>query len=156
MFYRQHGRCTQTGTITASLSMHFHQVYTLIFSPSGLWDCSGPRSGLNLKHYQRHNGPEGWVYFTSLNTNLDQISSSESRPGINFKISTKHQDLDKSKIKTLTKPSLRILTKIQLRNLNRRQQQNTDQTSASKYCLNINFEIFTKPWNLVLKVWTKT
>ena len=30
------------------------------------------------KHCQRHNGPEGCVHFTSSNTNLDQISSSES------------------------------------------------------------------------------
>ena len=49
-----------------------------------------------LKHCQRHNGPEGWVHITCSNTNLDQISSSESRPSINFKISTKHQPLHKS------------------------------------------------------------
>ena len=49
------------------------------------------------KHCQRHNRPEGWVHLakvtswshiTSSNINLDQISSSESRPSINFKIST--------------------------------------------------------------------
>ena len=53
----------------------------------------------NLKHCQRHNGPEGWVlltkvtslgHITSSYTNLDQTSS-ESRPSTNFKISTKHQ-----------------------------------------------------------------
>ena len=55
------------------------------------------------KHCQRHNGPEDWVHLTKVtswghitnsNTNLDQISSSESRPSINFKISSKHQHLD--------------------------------------------------------------
>ena len=58
---------------------------------------------LNYKHCQRHNGPEDWVHLTKVtswghitnsNTNLDQISSSESRPSINFKISSKHQHLD--------------------------------------------------------------
>ena len=47
------------------------------------------------KHCQRHNGPEGWVLITSSKTNLDQISSSETRPSTNFKISTKHQPLHK-------------------------------------------------------------
>ena len=56
-----------------------------------------------FKHCQRQNGPEDWVHLTKVtswvhitnsNTNLDQISSSESRPSINFKISTKHQHLD--------------------------------------------------------------
>ena len=56
---------------------------------------------LILKHCQRHNGPEGWVHITSSNTNLDQISSSESRPSINFKISTKHQPLHKTHYLTL-------------------------------------------------------
>ena len=32
--------------------------------------------------------------YHKLNTNLDQISSPESRPSINFKISTKHQHFD--------------------------------------------------------------
>ena len=54
---------------------------------------------------QRHNGPEGWVlltkvtclgHITSSFTNLDQISSSESRPSINLNISTKHQPLHKT------------------------------------------------------------
>ena len=45
-----------------------------------------------FKHCQRHNGPEGWVHhakvtswshITILNTNLDHISSSESRLSIN-------------------------------------------------------------------------
>ena len=33
-------------------------------------------------------------FITSFNTNLDEISISESRLSINFKISTKHQYLD--------------------------------------------------------------
>ena len=45
----------------------------------------------NIKHCQRHNGPEGWVHITSSKQNLDQVSSSESRPRINFITSTKHQ-----------------------------------------------------------------
>ena len=45
------------------------------------------------KYCQRHNGPEGWVHITSSNTNLDQISISESWLCINFKISTNHQHL---------------------------------------------------------------
>ena len=45
-----------------------------------------------IKHCQRHNGPEGWVHLakvtswshiTSSNTNLNHISSSESRLSIN-------------------------------------------------------------------------
>ena len=56
------------------------------------------------KHWQRHNGPEGWVLLTKVTplghstksyTNLDQTSS-ESRPSTNFKISTKHQHFDKT------------------------------------------------------------
>ena len=52
-------------------------------------------------------------------TNLDQISSSESRPSTNLKISTKHKHLDKTfNLKILTKPSFRISTKIELHNQN--------------------------------------
>ena len=32
----------------------------------------------NMKHCQRHNGPEGWVHITTSDTNLDQISISET------------------------------------------------------------------------------
>ena len=51
-------------------------------------------TGITCKHCQRHNGPEGWVYFakvsswghiTSSNTNWHQL-----------KISTKHQHLHKT------------------------------------------------------------
>ena len=88
-----------------------------------------------FKHCQRHNGPEGWVHILSSYTNLDQISSSESRPSINFKISTKHQHIDYHlNFKILTNPtSFRVSTK--LHNLN--------QASAVKYCPNISFTIST-------------
>ena len=51
--------------------------------------CTHPEERLEYladkKHCRRHNGPEGWVHITSSNTNLDHnISSSESRPSINF------------------------------------------------------------------------
>ena len=90
-----------------------------------------------FKHCQRHNGPEGCVLLTKVTslrhisnsyTNLDQTSS-ESRPSTNFKISTKHQHINK----ILTKSSFRILTNIQFRNLN--------QTSAAKYWPNLSFRI---------------
>ena len=66
------------------------------------WSAKNDRCE-GFKHYQRHNGLEGWVllnkvtyqgHITSFYTNLNQISSSESRPSINFKISTKHQHFD--------------------------------------------------------------
>ena len=59
-------------------------------------------NGLLSKTLQKHNGLEGWVqltkitclgHITSSSTNLDQISPSEYRPIINFKISSKHQHL---------------------------------------------------------------
>ena len=59
--------------------------------------------GTMTKHCQRHDGPKGWVQLTkvtclgqitSSSTNLNQLSSSESRPSINFKISTKHHCFD--------------------------------------------------------------
>ena len=39
---------------------------------------------------------QSWVHFTSSYTNLDQISSSESWTGINFKFSTKYENLESS------------------------------------------------------------
>ena len=45
--------------------------------------------GLSSSHQSNLMG-----HITSSNTNLDQISSSKSRPSINFKISTKHQHFD--------------------------------------------------------------
>ena len=75
-----------------------------------------------------------------------------------FRISTKHQlqILNQTSAFRQSKPSFRISTKIELHNHNQAQQQNNVQTSASKSCLNINFKILNKPWNLVLKVQTKT
>ena len=113
-------------------------------------------SAIRCKHCQRHNGPEGWVlltkvtplgHITSSNTNLNQTSS-ESRPCINFKISTKHHHFDKTKPES--RPTMNLIAKT------KHQQQNNNQTSASKSCRNINFKILNKPWNLVLKVRTKT
>ena len=54
-----------------------------------LWMLQGKRE--YIKHCQRHNGPQGWVHLakvtswghiTSSDTNLDHISSSESRLSI--------------------------------------------------------------------------
>ena len=44
----------------------------------------------------------------------------------------------------MTTPSFRISTKIQLHTFTKHQWQNTDQTPASKSCLNFNFKILTK------------
>ena len=47
------------------------------------WKTIGTMEWVNLKrneemkHRQRHNGPEGWVHITSSNTNLDQTSFSK-------------------------------------------------------------------------------
>ena len=46
------------------------------------------------KHCQTQNGTNPLGHITISDTNLDQISSSESQPSINFKISIKHQHLD--------------------------------------------------------------
>ena len=75
-----------------------------------LWNFKGK----TLPKAQRTRGLSGSY------TNLNQISSSESRPSTNFKISTKHQPFDKTytNLQILTKPSLRILTKIELHNHN--------------------------------------
>ena len=113
-----------------------------------------------FKHCQRHNGPEGYQsnFFKSYHKLFHKSWSNI------FRISAKHQlqNLNQASafwrnlnLKLLTKPIFRILTKIELHNHMKHQQQNNDQTSASKSCLNINFKILTKPWNLVLKVWTK-
>ena len=72
------------------------------------------------KHCQRHDRHEGWIHLakvtswshiTSSNINLDQISSSESQPSINFKISIKTSaSWLNFKFEILTKPSFRIST----------------------------------------------
>ena len=117
------------------------------------------------KHCQRHNGPEGWVLITSSNTNLDQISSSESRPSIIFKISTKHQPLHKTwaskswpnlaseswprlnfittwsiSSKTMTKPRF-ILDSTFYKTSAEKNWPN----SSFKSCLNFKFKSVTKP-----------
>ena len=114
------------------------------------------------KHCQRHNGPKGWVLITSSNTN--QISSSESRPSIIFKISTKHQPLHKTwaskswpnlaseswprlnfittwsiSSKTMTKPRF-ILDSTFYKTSAEKNWPN----SSFKSCLNFNFKILTK------------
>ena len=72
------------------------------------------------KHCQRHNGPEGWVHLakvaswghiTTSNTNLDHISSSESRLSIKNLNQTSASPLN-LKFKILAKPSFRISTEI--------------------------------------------
>ena len=94
------------------------------------------------KHCQRHNGPEGWVHLakitswgliTSSNTNLDQISSSESRSSINFKISTKHQPLDLTTTwKSWPDPASESRPNSNFMTSTKHQQQHTDQNSALK------------------------
>ena len=68
--------------------------------------------------------------------NLDQASTSKSQPNISIS--------DKLKIQNETKPSFKISTKIRLHNLYKTLQ-NTNQTPTSKYFLNFNFKILTKP-----------
>ena len=65
--------------------------------------------------------------------NFDKALTSKSQPNISI--------LTKLKLKILAKPSFIILTKIQLCNSTKHQQQNTDQTSASKSCLNFNLNL---------------
>ena len=81
----------------------------------------------------------------SSNTNLDQISSSDSRSSINFKISTKHQHCNKTEtskswpnLASESRPRLNFITST------KHQQQNSDQSLASKSRLNVNFKILTK------------
>ena len=85
-------------------------------------------------------------HITSSNTNLDQISSSESWPSINFKISTKRQHLDYKTLDSKYWPNL-VSKSRQIFNFitsTKHQKQNTDQIPASKYCLIFNFKILTK------------
>ena len=70
-------------------------------------------------------------------SNLDQISSEESRPSVNYKISIKHQHLNLN-FKILTKPSFRISTKNNLHNLS--------QGSAAKYWLNLSAQLQNCAW----------
>ena len=91
------------------------------------------------KHCQRHNGPEGWLHMTSSNTNIDQISSSESRLKNQFLNQTSASPIN-LKFKISTKHSFRIATKIQLHNLYK--------TSAAKCWTNSSFKILPELQNL--------
>ena len=99
------------------------------------------------KHCQRHNGPEGWVHITSSNTNLDQISSSESRPSINFKILTKHQPLHKTwaskswpNLASESRPRFNLDSTFY-----KTSAEKNWPSSSFKSCLNFKFKILTKP-----------
>ena len=89
-------------------------------------------SFIKIKHCQRHNGPEGWVLITSSNTNLDQISSSESWPSIN--------QTSASRLNLKFKILSRISTKIQLHNLYKTSATKYRPNSSFKFCLNLNFK----------------
>ena len=88
--------------------------------------------GINHKYCQRHNGPKGWGHITISNTNLDQISSSESRLKNQLLNQTSASPIN-LKFKISTKHSFRIATKIQLHN--------PYKTSASKCWTNSSFKI---------------
>ena len=89
---------------------------------------------LYCKHCQRHNGPEGWVHITrsqyTVHRHIEQITISESRLSINFKISTKHR----LNLKLRSWPNLasEYWPRFNFVTSTKHQQQNTDQTSASK------------------------
>ena len=96
------------------------------------------------KHCQRHNGSEGWVHLikvtswghiTISDTNLDQISSSESRLKNQLLNQTSASPIN-LKFKISTKHSFRLTTKIQLHNRYK--------TSAAKCWTNSIFEILPK------------
>ena len=81
-------------------NMLFITIFRLMLKKVESWNFakfSGSGSGIQKKQCQRHNWPEGWVHITSSITNLDHISSSESRPSINFIISSKHQPFHKTR-----------------------------------------------------------
>ena len=94
----------KTGFVSVALEWKASFICASIFRRLSWSDLIGwVKWPLSIKHCQRHNGPEDWVHLTKVtswghitnsNTNLDQISSSESRLSINFKISSKHQHLD--------------------------------------------------------------
>ena len=120
------------------------------------WDYGTKRVLMSLvrKHCQRHNGPEGWVHITSSNTNLDQISSSESPQSINFKILTKHQPLHKTwaskswpNLASESRPRFNLDSTFY-----KTSAEKTDRAPAS----NLAWTSTSKFWpNLVLKVSTK-
>ena len=126
-------------TFPSSLTFPLIAAVLIGVSPSLLEVFSCTWKKKNRKHCQRHNGPEGrvhlakvsfWGHITSSNTNLDHISSSESRLSIKNLNQTSALNL---KFKILAKPNFRISTKIQLHNLN--------QMSSAKFCPNFSFKI---------------
>ena len=101
-----------------------------------------------FKHCQRHNGAESCVHITSSNTNLDQISSSESRPSIKFKISNKYRPLQSwPNLASESRPRFNLDSTLPLQNISRKNRPN----SSFKSCLNFNFKILTKLCALSLK-----
>ena len=105
----------------------------------------------NEKHCQRHNGPEGWVHITKVtswvnitisNTNLDQISSSESwlkNQFLNQTSASLSNSKSRPNIASESRPRFNFITST------KHQHQNAEQTPASKSCLNFNFKILTNP-----------
>ena len=114
----------------------------LLFISTGTSYCKM----LQSKHCQRHNGPEGWVHITSSNTNPGHISSSESWPSINFKISTKHQPLHKTSA-SKSEPNLASESwpRFNFITSSKHQQKKNWPNSSFKSCLSLNFKILTKP-----------
>ena len=119
------------------------------------WECVCPP---DKKAYWRLPLELYYKRSSIFNTNIakgtmdPRVEFTESRLSINFKISTKHQNLD-SYLKLKSRPNLasEYWPRFNFVNSTKHQQQNTDKTSASKSRQNFNFKISTK----VLKVWTK-
>ena len=106
-----------SGWVCFSCEFHLKQTHNSLLLLSSVGSCTHRNNTLpqgfargQTKHCQRHKGPEGWVQITSSYTNLDRISSSESRPSVK-QTSASRQNLN---FKTLTKSCFRISTKIQL------------------------------------------
>ena len=90
-------KLTLTLSATFEMASFLSQIPDRIPSWFKIWFPVDPSNRPIRNIAKGHNGPEGWVHLakttswshiTSSNINLDQISSSESRPSINFKIST--------------------------------------------------------------------
>ena len=109
-----------------------------------------------LKHYQRHNGPEGWVNLAKvilqiqtqilIEFHLQNLDSASTR-NLN---QTSASPLN-LKFKILTQPSFRISTKIQLHNLYKTSAAKCWTSSSFKILLNFNFKILTNPCAQSLK-----
>ena len=93
--------------------------------------------------------PQSWVqqlgHIASASTNLDQISSpdldqaSTSKSQPNISISTKLKSKYWPNLVSESRPRFNFLT------ATKHQRQKTNQTPASKFCLNFNFKILSKP-----------